>query len=336
MRADVPQVIDGDGHIFEPDEGICGYLEAKYSAATLKRFPLFPSLDRMARLGPGGKFGYDAAGWLQFLDDAEIESTVLYPTSALAFGFADGVEWCVDLARAYNDFVSDNYLRVSPRMKAVAVLPVQDPSAAAAELRRATQELGMVGGLLPAVGLRFPYGEEHFDALYREADALETMLAVHGAPHRDLGPFIEYYPQIGGFAHPVSLMIQFSSMANGRVFERFPRMKVAFLEGGCGWMPFAMERIDRQNQRSGRKLASEQVRDYPVYVHAELDEAALPYAVSVIGEDRFIFASDYPHQGPTSEPVAQEIDAFVRRADLSAAAKRKLLCDNVKTLYAMK
>jgi predicted TIM-barrel fold metal-dependent hydrolase len=203
----------------------------------------------------------------------------------------------------------------------------------AQQLRRATTELGMVGGVLPVPGLARPYGDSAFDVLYEEAQSLGTMLAVHGASYRDIG--IDF-PQsshggVGrrgfGYAHPaqpLTQMVQFINMVCEEVFERFPRLKVAFLEAGCGWVPYWVERIDR---RAGRPFAADQVRNHPVYFQAELEEPeSLRHFVSLFGEDRLIYASDYPHLHAT-DPDADLLP------DLPVTLAQKIRSDNARAFY---
>jgi predicted TIM-barrel fold metal-dependent hydrolase len=75
------------------------------------------------------------------------------------------------------------------------------------------------------------------------------------------------------------------------------------------------------------------VRNHPVYFHAELTEKALPYAISEIGDDRFLYASDYPHE-PVDE-IEEGLEHFLLREDLSQESKQKILCDNINAIYAM-
>ncbi len=188
QTAAVTGIIDGDGHFFERDELLYPYFDSqKYPIEGLRRYYLFPDLDGWRR-GPAGRpYGDDVQGWHTFMDEAQIAEAVLYPTAGLGFAQARDPEWAADLARAYNDFVYDHYLEQSPRLKAVALIPLQEPKAAAKELRRAVTELGMVGAVLPAPGLSSPCGDRAFDPLYEAANALGTMLAVHGAARRGLG-----------------------------------------------------------------------------------------------------------------------------------------------------
>lgn len=334
----VTEIIDGDGHIVEEDEQIRPYLQAKYPEENLRSYYLFPTLDGWRRGMSDRGPGWDAAGWQKFLDQSGISSTVLYPTVGLGFGFVRDRQWAVDLAHAYNDYVFNHFLKVDSRLKAVAIIPVQDPPEAAKELRRAVKELGMVGGLLPAVGLARPYGDSTFDPLYQEAQALDTLLAVHGAPRQGIGPDYMNADNGMGFvlAHPFSQMMQFTNMVFERTFERFPNMKVAFLEAGAGWVPYLIERIDRRaKHRQGRRLATEQVRNCPIYFHAELEEhEVLPLALSVVGDDRFVYASDYPHE--SAKDVEEALEEFLERQDVSAGSKQKILCDNIKAMYGMR
>src|SRR2546428_6703752 len=296
----VTKIIDGDGHIYERDEDIIPYLQGKYPEDTLRTYYLFPTLDGWRRGLPPRRHRYDAAGWSQFRADTGISGAVLYPTLGLAFAYAGAPDWPLALARAYTDYICDHFLKRNARLKAVALLPVQAPRAAAAELRRAINELGMVGGLLPTPGLNVGYGDPGFDPLYEAAQALGTMLGVHGAARQHgIGVNLDYVGADGGqafvLAHSFGQMSQFTHMIFGRVFERFPRLKVAFLAAGCGWVPYLIERIDRRTERTGRRLATEQVLNHPVYFHAELAERqVLPLALSLVGEDPFIYPSHFP------------------------------------------
>ncbi len=162
-------VIDADGHVLESDHELYDYLEPPFSGdPAILKFPLFPSLDgfhRVARRLATGtrKLRPDATEitvteWIDFLDRAGMEMAVVYPTHGLGFGLITDPEWACGLARAYNNWLADRYLKVTPRIKGVALIPLQAPGEAVTELRRAVAELGMVGAVLPAVGLVAPGG----------------------------------------------------------------------------------------------------------------------------------------------------------------------------------
>jgi predicted TIM-barrel fold metal-dependent hydrolase len=91
--------------------------------------------------------------WLEFLERTGTDYTVLYPTQGLAYGHVVYPNWALGYARTYNNWLHNRYLKFSPRLKGVALIPMQDVSCAVAELRRAVKELGMVGAMVPSNGL---------------------------------------------------------------------------------------------------------------------------------------------------------------------------------------
>ena len=334
----VPNIIDGDGHVIEYDSELIPYLTHKYSEDGLRNYYLFPTLDGWRRGIPGRDLGFDAEGWNRFFDFSNIDASVLYPTAGLGFGFAKDPVWAADLAHAYNLWLSDHFLKKSSKLKGIAMLPVQDPQAAAKELEFAVKELGMVGGLLPTPGLSIAYGNDSFDPLYKTAESLGTLLGVHGASRQHgVGVNLDYLTGKGnsgsqGFvlAHLFGQMSQFTDMIYNNVWDKFPNLKVCYLEAGCGWVPYLMERIDR---RTGG-LASKAVNNSPIYFHAELEEDfVLAPALTFVGEERFIYASDYPHESEDSASTV--LSGFLARTDLTPKTKQRILCDNIKEMYSM-
>ena len=157
--------IDADGHITESTEQLRPYFEGSPAERALwtGRRSYYPEdgWDRSL----GGRLGSnvnDAKSWLRIMDEGGLEATILYPTAGLAIGWVREPDFAVALCRAYNNFVHQEFLTVSPRLQAVALLPFQDVPEAVKELRRAVTELGMVGAFAPAVGLRCPSGARSF------------------------------------------------------------------------------------------------------------------------------------------------------------------------------
>ncbi len=94
------KILDGDGHIIERDNELFEYLEPPYAGnEALLGYPFFPTLDGyqrgaiLSRLGIHKEYTITAKTWLDFLDAVGIESTVLYPTAALAFGAIQDPTW---------------------------------------------------------------------------------------------------------------------------------------------------------------------------------------------------------------------------------------------------
>ncbi len=144
-------VIDADGHIFDSEQSLRQYLEEPFNRRP--RAPLIPlntwdtTLEN--RLGLNR---ITASHWLETLDRGGVSSVVLFPTLGLNIGFVQERDLAVAVCRAYNNFLYEEFLRVSPRLKGAAIIPVQDIPKAVKEVRRAVESLGMVAGLLPTHG----------------------------------------------------------------------------------------------------------------------------------------------------------------------------------------
>ncbi len=334
-------VIDADGHVTESNEQVAKYLDEPYRRRPLA-FSMYPwdGWDRRL-LGRLGDWAGDAAAWLRALDDGGVESTVLYPTLGLFLSFLKDRDWAVALCRAYNTFLHEEFVSVSPRLRAVALLPIQDPEAAAGELRRGVRELGLVGGMLAADGSHL-LGEPRFLPIYEEAERLDTMLGVHASGSHLGGAGVELFPrfiQAHTVSHPFGQMRQLTSIVFEGIPERFPRLRLAFLEAGAGWVPYWMERMDDEYAKRGeaeapllKKKPSEYVRSGAVYFSCEADEWLLPQAVRLVGENQIVYASDFPHWDHSFPASITEIR---ERGDLTDAQKRKILADNARRLYKL-
>ena len=339
------RIIDAEGHVMERDEDIQKFLEEPYrSRQELLAFPFFPTLDgfhREARRVADGKGRHivipDAGELLHFMGRTEIEQTVLYPTHGLGFGFIRDATWATVLARGYNNYLSEMFLRQSPRLKGMALIPVQNMSAAVTELRRAVNELGMLGGYVPAVGLREPLGSSYYDPLYKAAQELSCPLGIHGASGQGLGfDFFEQFVEVRTLAHPFAQMIQFTSIVWNGVLERFPGIRIAFLEGMCGWLPFVLERMEKEFEHKKTQLQTsplEQVRTSNAVFHCELDEKILPQVIGIIGEEKLVCATDFPHE--PAEECVETFKKFNLRNDLSAAVKEKIVFGNAQQFYRL-
>ena len=346
MLISKPQVIDADGHIYENHEEIEEYFEGKYRGMRRARaYALFPSLDGWPRgLGAGRPDKVTETkpeDVIKFVETLGVDYTVLYPTAALAIGLVQDPGWAGSLSRAYNNWFNARYIKKDSRLKGVAVLPIQDPQSAAAELRYAVEKLDMVGAFLPsATVMNKGFGHPDFRPIFAAAQDLGVPLGIHGAPSRGFGfDFFEDQGQVHALEHPFPLMIQFTSIICDGVLEQFPKLKIAFLEAGCGWLPYMMDRLDYEYETRGarsfpnlKKKPSDYVKDCPVYVTCEPEETSLAHVTQVIGDDRIMFPSDYPHERVYGE-FLKDIPELLKRPELSDATKQKILYDNAKEFY---
>lgn len=352
------RIIDGDGHVIE-DEGLRDFVPEPFAGkSTLGagRRPLFPFVDHLhnepVKTLPGS---FNPAGpkeWGEFLEELGIEATVLYPSFGLACGNISSRDWAVALCRAYNDWLHATYLKVNPRFKGMALLPMQDVEEAVKELRRVVTELGMLGAMLPGNGLKASLGSKEYWPVYAEADRLGCCISVHGGVHFKLGlDQLDVYPPMHALGHPFALMISCAGMIFNGVFDRYPNLRVAFLEGGVAWLMLILERFDRSYETHipynprGELLSlgeGQKIRDYiqkliddgRFLVGCEGEEPAIADVVRHVGNKAFMFSSDFPHEVNT-EMCRHEIREIEEHPELTEEDKKAILCGNAERFYRL-
>jgi len=339
-------VVDADGHVYETDRELSEHFEGRYrELKRLGTFPLFPTLDGWPRAlsAPDSSPGVTPEVWRSFLDEAGLDLAVLYPTAGLAVGLIQKAEWAVALSRAYNNWLYERYLRTDPAFRGVALLPIHDVPAAVEELERAVTTQGMVAGLLPANNvLHKSYGHRDFHPLYAAAERLDVPLVIHGAPSLGLGfDHFDNFIKVHTLEHPVAILIQCTSIVFDGVLELFPRLRLGFLEAGCGWVPYMLDRLDYEYEAAWgkdaellRKPPSEYFRGGNVYVTCELEERSLPYVVERLGASQIMYPSDFPHERARPE-FLRDVPEFLERDDLPDPTKAGILADNARRFYRL-
>lgn len=338
-------VIDADGHVVEVSQELREFLPSGFHKEEGKReYNLFPRDGWMrGALTPRKRESPDARRWIEFLDACQIDATVLYPSGGLSLGLIHDADGAVELARAYNDWLHEKYLKASPRFQGVALLAVQDPAEAAKELERCVGKLGMVGGMLVAVMNPLKgYGLPQFDPIFAMADKLGTALGVHGGSAAELG--LDHFTSFAGvypLSHPFGQMQQLTSMMIHGIFERYPNMRVAFLESGCGWVPYLMHRLQESFEHrhhrwpyQAKKSPDELMRKGNLYYSCEVGEEMIPTVAQMMGSTQLLWPSDFPHEKPP-EQFSGELDGFIARKDLNEATTRQIVWDNPCRLYGL-
>jgi predicted TIM-barrel fold metal-dependent hydrolase len=353
-------VVDGDGHIFEDEKAIQGLLPAAYRKDGSNVFSrsLFPPIDHLhsanlLKMPPGSFPTVGPDGWLEFLEDVGIERTVLYPTRALAYGKVVNRDWAIDVARAYNDWLYQAYLQRSPRFRAVGLIPMQEPEEAVKELRRIVEELGFCGAMIPSMGLKGHLGSKEYWPVYAEANRLGCCLGIHGGAHEGLGmDYLNPYAPVHGLGHPFGQMIAFGGIVFNGIFDKFPNIKIGFLEAGVAWLLLCLERFDRswethiQYDPEGaylQLLPGEKVSEYIVrhvnagriFVGCEGNEPILAQAIKMAGNKPFMFSSDFPHE-VNNDICKQEIREFLENEELTQDDQQAFLHGNAERFYGLR
>lgn len=330
------KMFDADGHIREIESDVFEYLPESYKKRrdAVLYFPLLPhhGWHRQALGSQRDSFMIPTLkDWQEALRIGNLEAAVIYPTRFMHIGQVGIAEFAVDLARAYNDYLHDCFLQHEPKLKGMAILPLQDVPAAVVELRRAVKEYGMLGAILPADGLPNPLGHSQFHPLYEEADRLGCMLAVHSQNSLRNNDLFLWKDEAATLAHVWPQMRQFTNFMFSGILGRLPNLRLAFLEAGCGWVPYLMSKMEPRMKNLERP--SKLIEQGRIYFQCG-EELTTRRDLEILGDHCLVWASDFPHEGITD--MAAAVKEFSMREDIPPESKRKIASENPKRLYAIK
>ena len=279
---------------------------------------------------------------VEAMDKEGISLQVLYPTLFLAYPLAANPALVTAMSSAYNRFLGDQ-VGAHERLKWAAVVNLDDVAGAVEQVREA-HGLGAVAVMvLGTIGDRM-LDDPAFLPFYEALVERDMTLAIHvgwACPALS-GLFTHIYPSsVNAFLMPV--LLGFSAMIHSGLLDRFPTMRVGFLEAGCQWVHFMIDRMDHRFVHSGNFLADilvdtvpkaklapmEYMRQGNLYLSAEVEDALLPQVVELVGEGQVVYGSDMPH----GDREVLSSDYLKQREDLSEAVKTKILQDNGARLY---
>ena len=295
---------------------------------------------------------FDRRGWdgrcqLEAMDAEGIDVGVLYPTRGL-FAHAkeyDDDDFAAAISRAYNNWLADLCAADPKRMYGAAMLPAQNIQAAVEEVKRAREELGFIAVFLrpnPVRGRN--WHNPCYDPLWAACEKYDMAVGFHeGTPcelpvamgERFQGIHADLWMTEHVAAHPIEQMYACLSMIQGGVCERFPGLRVAFLEGNCSWVPFWLWRMDEHweaRQHVVKNRVPKAPSDYfkrQCFVGIEADETPGKYAIDWGAGNNIVFSTDFPH--PDSK-FPNSVKTLVGQS-LSGEAKRKILWENCARLY---
>jgi len=245
------------------------------------------------------------------------------------------------ICRAFNSWLSE-FCKYNPkRLYPSAVISLHDTSLAIQELKRARTELNAVAVVLPSNPVKgFALGDQIYDDFWRIAQELDVTIAVHGiqlAYQEHLGNrYLDNFALMHAAAHPIELMLAMGSIITGGVLARFPRLRFAFLEGQCSWLPFWLNTLDdrwikfgRGNRHQLKKLPSEYFFE-SCFVSCDPDERNLCSVIDQIGSSNILFASDWPHHDSL---YPKAVVNFLENPGLSNIDRQNILSKNAESLY---
>jgi uncharacterized protein len=295
------------------------------------------------RYGQHQQRGWTNQVQLEAMDAEGIDVAILYPTRGLhTLALELEPDVAAAMARAYNDWLYEFCGMDRHRLMGVGMISPFDMQSAVAETTRCVNELGFRGIFLRAnVVNGRNWHDRYYDPLWSACEQLGVPVGFHESGVsgvRQVGD--QFEPNFSlrhVYSHPFEQMLALGSICAGGVLERYPKLRVAFLEGNCSWLPWLLWRLDEHAEMFGdvwspdlTMLPSEYFRRQ-CYVSVDSEEHTVRYAIDYLGgSDNIVYSTDYPH---VDAKFPHSADTFFN-LPISNEDKRKILWDNCANLYA--
>jgi len=281
--------------------------------------------------------GYDPKARLQEMDADGVYAEVMYPTPRLSAAIYATPDQEKHLAyvRAYNDWQSEYVAHCPERFGGLVMMPnVGGPKVTIDEINRVIDRPGMRGVTMG----RYPNGTAVLapedDAVWELLEARDIPLNIHvalvpGMPSAHKAKL----PGYGRFFDAPNRMIE---MIFAGVFDRFPKLQVAFAEVDFGWVPYVKEQIDNNYQRLEavsrfglQRLPSEYIDEH--FHFGYMTDTFGLRNLHYMNPKRVLWSTDYPHISADYPYSWRTIQAST--SGLSQADRDLILHGNAERLY---
>ena len=238
---------------------------------------------------------------IQRMDAAGIDFQVIGPNPLSYFHFVD-TSVAVAFCRKHNDTISALVKKYPDRLAGLAAIPLQSPEAAAEELERAVNELGLVGA---QIGTDAPMSldSERLDRLYETFVRLDVPLFIHPGNAGIDGPEgdrnLSRYDLATTIGYAAQETVAVATLIFGGVIDRHPKLDVWVSHGG-GSIAFMAGRLGLASRK--RPWASAELKQdggfeerlakiwFDNHVH---NEGSLKLLTDLVGEDRIVFGTNF-------------------------------------------
>lgn len=314
---------------------------ANTPAMVLKEFGASPN-ERAAVVGfpvPVGSSDLsDPRARIQDLDRLGIDIQVLFPTTLYAHMTEDpGFE--AALFRSYNRYMARQCKSDPKRLKWAGLLPLRDTEQAIEALEE-TQALGASAAVVfGTVGERL-LSHSSFTPVWDEFSRRKLPLCVHmGMSYPPFEQVCQSFQDANLIGKVIPAQLAFVALVGHGMLDRYPELKVGFLEFGAEWIFYMVAKMDhylKVNKRRmplGGRFPQRDVKDYlksgRIFLAAEADDTMLIHEMALVGEGQILCSSDFPHGEGRENSITQLLD----RADLTPETKKKILFDNSVRLF---
>lgn len=293
---------------------------------------------------------FNAPERLQAMDADGVDYSVLYPsTSGLAgevFGRLTDGDLELACVQAYNDWLIDEWLKVSSRFVPQCLVPLWPMERTVAEIRRAVSK-GHRGVIYPASPMELralPHiNEPDFDPLWATCQELGVPLCFHAgaSPKIQMRPGDAMPPAVaaafGSLVRSVSSIAVVANFLIARVLDRFPNLKVVFAEGSLGWGAYEIEYADYQSDadglpNEGYALKPSELFQRQCYFTCWYDQKSLAVR-KYLGASNILWSSNFPLASSSYPTTRQHRESAF--AAIPDSEKRAMQWENAAKLYGL-
>jgi predicted TIM-barrel fold metal-dependent hydrolase len=268
-------------------------------------FGRIPHQQRLGEAVPPGRTHAQVALVQRAMDSMGIDYMVVFPTPMLVLGMHPQIEMEVVIGNAFNKWLTEEVLPHDPRIKAMLYLPFNHPEACVKAVEMYADNPSVIGFSVTSTRFR-AVNHDSYMPLYSAIQATGKPLAFHSGFHwgdqsmQQCNRFISM--------HAISFVyyniIHLTNWIINGLPERFPKLKVLWIESGLAWVPFLMQRLDSEYMmRSSeapllKRKPSEYIQDM-FFTSQPLERSNLKLTEATFdainAKTQLLFASDWPH-----------------------------------------
>lgn len=277
------------------------------------------------------------------LDALGLDYQVVFPSAMLLLGMHPQDEIEVALAGAFNRWMIEQILPQDPRLLGLLYLPYNTPSACEEMIARWGHAPGIVGFTVCSTRNK-PVHHEAYMRTYSMIQELDKPLAFHSGYHwgdpsfAQLNRFLSMHAL--SFTHYNQIHV--TNWLVNAMPERFPKIKLLWVESGLAWIPFLMQRLDhevlmRPSEAPGlKRLPSEYMRDMH-FTSQPLERTNMKLLEATMdamdAPNRLLYSSDWPHwdwDPPSAITTLPFLDEQAKRNILGLNAARLFNIDTTR------
>ncbi|KZN43013.1 hypothetical protein N474_15740 [Pseudoalteromonas luteoviolacea CPMOR-2] len=259
-----------------------------------------------------------AQGHLDDMNRKNIDISVLLPNHGSYYVYNDNIDaiQSAAYAKAYNRWLKDLSSVNTDRLHGAALISRHDPQKMVADVIEAHNQ-GFTSVALQSSPVKgIPLESKAYFPFWRACEEREISIIFHSFTHSNvpiLGSNL-YESRFGKFScsHIMEAMSGILSLMTSGTLEHFPKLKFAFLEAGCGWLPHWLWRLDELAYPSLKNEVKENIKQLPseyferqIWLAIEPDELMLKESIQHIGAHKLLFGSDFPHMDHESDNIQE-------------------------------